>query len=88
MVEQTTPTQVTVSWTAPPAPPNRYQVQITVNSQPNRTEDTTATTFNIPVGNDQYGVYSIQVTSDSAHLPGGTAGPMEITVEGEGYLLL
>ena len=70
---------VQVSWTAPPAPPTMGyhitthpgDVNVTAPSSPHN------------ISNLQPGLYNIHVMSLSQHYPGGTVGPVNVTVEGE-----
>ena len=67
---------VRVSWIAPPGG-GRYRV----TADPGDTSvDTSASPQTLFL---QPGVYGIRVETLSQHLPGGTVGPVEVTVRGE-----
>ncbi len=79
MAVQTGFDRVNVSWTAPPvgtyhvtAHPGGFNVTTSLLSQ--------------TITLQQPGVYSISVMSLSQHYPGGTTGPVEVTVRGGGNL--
>ena len=79
--EQTNAGTVLVTWTPPPAPPAAgYQVQVTGGTNITRA-NVTGISHNISVYN-QLSVYSIQVMSLSAHLPGEVSAPVEVTIRG------
>ena len=84
--EQTGVSTVLVMWTAPSPPPaDGYQVHMTRGSTTTTVNVAgTSHTFSL---NNQYGVYSIQVSSPpSPHFQSNEASPepVEITVRGKG----
>ena len=84
IAEQTGVSTVLVMWTAHSPPPiDGYQVQITRGST-TTTVNVAGTSHTFSV-NNQYGVYSIQVTSQSQHFQSNEAAPepVEITVRGK-----
>ena len=69
---------VQVSWTAPPG--RRYYV----TADPGGISVETRASPLLGLLLQQPGVYDIRVAT-SQHLPGGTAGPVEVTVRGDNY---
>ena len=85
--EQDGPDTVLVTWTPPPAPPAAgYRVEVTVGTK-TTTTDVTGTSHTISV-NNQFGLYSIRVTSLSTqYLPSEATAPVQVTVRGRDWLL-
>ena len=78
MVAQVGPLSLSVSWTAPSSPPSTgYRI---VANPGGLSADTASTSYTITF--PQPGVCSVSVTSLSQHFPGGTAGPVEVTIRG------
>ena len=69
---------VQVSWTAPPVPPTMGYLITTHPGGVNVTVLSSPHTISL-----QPGLYNIHVMSLSQNSPGGTAGPVEVTVNGE-----
>ena len=85
--KQTGLSQVLVMWTAPSSSPtDGYQVQITRGST-TTTVNVIGTSYTISV-NNQYGVYSIQVIALSRPVPSDATEPVEITVRGNGCIII
>ena len=86
MIVQTGISTVSVTWTAPPAPPAMgYQARVALGDQVSSTVDEQGTSADVPIIPGQYGMYVARVMSLSQHLPGGTAESEEVAVLGEDY---
>ena len=73
------PLQMRVSWTPPSAPPTvGYRISVNPGRVTVFVSDSTSHTLEVA----EPGVYDVIVTSLSSHLPGGTVGPVQVTVGG------
>ena len=76
-VEAIGPLQMRVSWTPPSAPPTvGYRISVNPGRVTVFVSDSTSHTLEVA----EPGVYDVIVTSLSSHLPGGTVGPVQVTV--------